>query len=113
MIDVTDAVLERLEFVASSSESGIDICDGEVGSEEVSIKLVAIGVSTGFVEGVSGETPSYRFANVFLAVGDVADSVSSLKLVAALPNIGEILVVLSDNFGFFAGEGEKVACKPC
>lgn len=107
VMDVTEAVLERLELVVSSSESGRDICEGESASAEASSTLVAIGVSTGFCDCVSGETASYRFEKVFLAVGDVAERVSNLKLVAPLPKIGEIFDVLSDSFGFFAGDGDE------
>ena len=42
---------------------------------------------------------------MFLAVGDVADSGSILKLVDPLPNTGAALEVLSDSFGLFEGEG--------
>lgn len=48
---------------------------------------------------------SCAFRKVFLAVGEVAESVSSLRLVETLPNTGATLEVLRDNLGFFDGVG--------
>ena len=45
------------------------------------------------------------FWKVFRIVGDVADSVSNLRLVAFLPNMGATFAVLSDNLGRFEGGG--------
>ena len=42
---------------------------------------------------------------MFRLVGDVADSVSNLKLVEALPNALARLDVFSDSFGLFEGDG--------
>lgn len=52
---------------------------------------------------------SCAFRKVFLAVGEVAESVSSLRLVEPLPNTGATLKVLRDNLGFFDGVGPGVA----
>lgn len=43
--------------------------------------------------------------NVFLAVGDVADSVSNRRLVDPLPYTGLAFAVLSVSFGRFEGDG--------
>lgn len=48
---------------------------------------------------------SCALLKVLRTVGEVADSVSSLRLVAFLPNVGGRIVVLSDSFGRFEGDG--------
>jgi len=50
---------------------------------------------------------SCALLNVFLTVGDVAESVSSLRLVAFLPNVDGKMVVLSDSFGRLDGDGAE------
>jgi hypothetical protein len=65
------------------------------------------------VEGLLDHDPdsdcarSCPFRKVFRAVGDVADSVSNLRLVEPFPNIGVTLEVLSVNFGRFEGDGDS------
>jgi hypothetical protein len=48
---------------------------------------------------------SCALLKVFRTVGDVAESVSSRRLVAFLPNVDGRLVVLSDSFGRLDGDG--------
>lgn len=47
------------------------------------------------------------FRNVFLAVGDVADNVSNLKLVEPFPKTVGTLSVSSESFGRLAGDGRR------
>lgn len=50
---------------------------------------------------------SCALLKVFLTVGEVAESVSSRRLVAFLPNVDGKIVVLSDSFGRFDGVGAE------
>ena len=97
------------------SSSSNESTGSDVGSMGVFERSVAIGVSTGFCDCVvsaAGDTPSYRFENVFLAVGDVAESVSNRRLVALFPKMGEMFEVLRDSLGFFAGDGDDENAAP-
>lgn len=51
------------------------------------------------------DSSSCALLKVFRIVGDVAESVSSRRLVAFLPNVDGRIVVLSVNFGRLAGDG--------
>jgi len=53
------------------------------------------------------DSSSCALLKVFLTVGDVAESVSSLRLVAFLPNVDGKMVVLSDSFGRLDGDGAE------
>ena len=48
---------------------------------------------------------SCALLKVFRTVGDVAESVSSRRLVAFLPNVDGRIVVLRDNLGRLEGDG--------
>lgn len=50
---------------------------------------------------------SCALLKVFRMVGDVAESVSSRRLVAFLPKFDGRTVVLSDSFGRFEGDGAE------
>lgn len=85
-----------------SADSGRGIWEGVDGSTML-VNLVASGVSVGFLcRRLGVRSPVARFLNVFLAVGDVADKVSSLKLVVPLSTFD----VFSDSLGRLAGEGK-------
>ena len=51
------------------------------------------------------DSSSCALLKVFRIVGDVAESVSSRRLVAFLPKVDGKIVVLSDSFGRLAGDG--------
>jgi hypothetical protein len=53
------------------------------------------------------DSSSCALLKVFLTVGDVAESVSSRRLVAFLPNVDGKIVVLSDNLGRLDGVGAE------
>ena len=77
-------------------------------STEVDIgsTFVASGVNAGLLAlALDFRSRFCPLRKVFLAVGDVADSVSNLKLVDPFPYTGLTFEVLSDSFGFFDGEG--------
>jgi len=95
-----------------SADSGSSIFDGVGGGVNTVGTFVANGVNTGFFDPTTGvRSPFCLFLKVFLAVGDVADSVSNLRLVEALPNTGLTSEVLSVNFGLFEGDGNvDAAC---
>ena len=96
---------EALSAVSAGSGSWMhEGVDGDsVGTATTS---VARGVSVGFFGFVPDARSGFcAFRNVFLVVGDVAESVSNLKLVEPLPEIGATLDVFSDSFGLFEGEG--------
>jgi len=50
---------------------------------------------------------SCALLKVFLTVGEVAESVSSRRLVAFLPNVDGKIVVLRDSFGRLDGVGAE------
>lgn len=89
-----------------SADSGSSTLDGVKSPVGVVATFVESGASDGFANPAPGvRTGLCLFLNVFLAVGDVAERVSSLKLVEPLPKIGLTFDVLSDNFGRFEGDG--------
>lgn len=97
-----DAVLSTV-----SAESGSSTCEGVGSSVTTGVTLlVAKGVNASLFGLVSGmRFDSCRFRNVFLTVGDVAESVSNLRLVEPLPKMGATLEVLRESLGLFEGEG--------
>lgn len=74
--------------------------DGRVSLSSAIVTCVAKCVKAGFCL-------AYALLNVLRTVGDVADRVSSRRLVDALPIVdGSMLAeVLSESFGFLEGEG--------
>ena len=88
-------------------EVSIDLCG-------VIVVVVARGVNAG-LRGRLLESCSCPLRNVFLAVGDVAESVSNLRLVAFLPTSDVRLAVLSDSFGLpnVALAGVRGVCSDC
>ena len=90
-----------------SAEFGSSMRDGVNASGDDTIVLtVARGVNTGrLVFTLDVLSTSRLFEKVFLAVGEVADSVSSRRLVELLPMIGATSDVFNESFGRFAGDG--------
>ena len=102
-----DPMLELQAVDMDEDESSGSPCDG---SGCVGETLVASGGKTGRcgVEVAILVEPSDECAlrKVFREVGDVADSVSSLRLVEPLPNTEGCILVFNDNFGLFDGDGD-------
>lgn len=89
------------------AESGSSIRKGVGACVDGDSTLVARGLRAGLLNLVA-DRGLCVLRNVFLAVGDVADSVSNLRLVDPLPYTGSTFVVFNDNLGRFEGDGPTV-----
>lgn len=102
-VDVVDTVDDVSSSKASEASRESFRDDGSVSVESVVLSVVT-GTNAGLLVLSPNAFPrSCAFLKVFVVVGDVAESVSSLRLVDLLPYIGATPDVLRLNFGRFAG----------
>jgi hypothetical protein len=102
----TESVEPEVDDVASDCSE----LAGDKGLESFAIKLVVARLDNvgrlGLEPGAfTSDSSSCALLKVFRMVGDVAESVSSRRLVAFLPNVDGRTEVLSESFGRFEGEG--------
>ena len=101
-------------MVSDTADSGSSIRVGV--SVGVSIKGAGVGAGASVTSGVragilslalpAARSCSCLLRKVFRTVGDVAERVSSLRLVDPLPKIGATLDVFKLSFGFFDGDDD-------
>jgi hypothetical protein len=112
----TDADREPIvdiEFAELTVDEVVSDCSEVAGDDDLMSVAIMLEVERFDNVGRLGLEPGARalgssscaLLKVFRIVGDVAESVSSRRLVAFFPNVDGRLVVLSDNLGRLEGDG--------